>query len=192
MRPLTAPDWPGGLDGLIQARHDHQNARRHAVSGDGAALVDLVRLESVPAVVPVGMCDYDTLVAAFALRMEDPLIGWPDAERAEPSLVVSYAHTHPRHRRLFRLITPWLCDYAARRPAPPRWVRGSVGTSAVAEHLRNCGWQSVQQAPAPGRPRHLVQCAPQQNDIRTLIRSEGELAPPGGTVRRSRTPRSSN
>lgn len=175
MRLLSSADRPG-LNELLRDRQEHQLTRGHALSGEGAALVDFVLAEPDPAVLPIGMWDERGIVAAFVLQGADSLAGWTEEERAESSLVVSRAHTHPRSDRLFQLITPWLCDYAAQVAAPPSWIRCTVRTPAVADHLRDaCGWQHVRTVSTWER-RYLLQLPPRRDEIGALVHSEGALA----------------
>lgn len=84
------------LDNLFHARMDEQLARGHVLSGEGAALTDLIRLPRHDIRMrPVGLWREDALVAAFALQDGTPLDGWTDEERAEASLLVLAAHAHP-------------------------------------------------------------------------------------------------
>ncbi|MER6520237.1 hypothetical protein ABT246_25700 [Streptomyces sp. NPDC001553] len=164
---------------LVGARMDWQLARGQAVSGEVSALIDLVRLGGIdPGTVVVGMWDDTVMVAAFMLQVAAPREGWTDAERAESSMLVLGAHTHPDHRGLARLITPWVCDYAARLPAPPAWVRCTVRFPAIARHLeQTCGWEPVRDLRNWQGGRHLFQRRPQLNDsLGALIRGEGPLA----------------
>ncbi|MFD3938199.1 hypothetical protein ACFWSF_09365 [Streptomyces sp. NPDC058611] len=176
MRLLSSADRLG-LNELLRARQEHQLARGHALSGEGAALVGFVLAEPGPAVLPIGMWGENGLVAAFAVQRADPLDGWSEEERAEPSLVVSHAHTHPGGERLFQLITPWLRGYAAQLEDPPTWIRCTVRTTEVANHLRDdCGWQHVRTV-LTWACRHLLQHAPQRNETGVLVRGEGPFAP---------------
>nr|WSX47587.1 hypothetical protein OG409_00480 [Streptomyces sp. NBC_00974]WSX54269.1 hypothetical protein OG409_38435 [Streptomyces sp. NBC_00974] len=186
MRVLTSKHWPS-LDLLIQARQKLQLDCGHVLSGEAAALVDVARLMPDPGMLPVGLWDDDALVAAFALERAVPVMpGWTEQEHTEPSLLVSHAHAHPEHERLFRLITPWLCDYAARLDDPPDWVRCTVRTPEIAEYLHEaCGWHLIRTHRGWDRPRYLLQCAPQRSAIGSLIHSGDLLAAEcakGGTV----------
>ncbi|MFJ5811725.1 hypothetical protein [Streptomyces sp. NPDC093093] len=167
------------FDELVGARMDWQLARGQAVSGEVSALIDLVRLGGVdPGTVVVAMWDDPVMVAAFALQLAPPREGRTDAERAESTLFVLGAHTHPDHRGLARLITPWVCDYAARLPAPPAWVRCTVRSSALARHLEHaCGWGLVRELHNWQGARYLFQRRPQLSEnLDVLIRGEGPLA----------------
>ncbi|MFE3577939.1 hypothetical protein [Streptomyces vinaceus] len=169
------------LDELIDRRMDRQMERRHVFDGEASALIDLVRYTSPDAdMVPVGMWDGEALVAAFVLWWAAPQDGWTIEERQERTLLVSLAHTHPEYRRLGRVLTPWLRDYAARQPTPPAWVRCAVRVPHLALYLHDaCGWQNVRAVEFTGRRAlHLLQHAPAKSEtLWSLIRSDSELAP---------------
>ncbi|MEU9943647.1 hypothetical protein [Streptomyces lavendulae] len=177
MRPITSKYLPD-LNQLIWVRQENQLKRRQAIGGEGSALIDLVRLEPDPELRPVGMWDDNNLVAAFVLQCAQPGTGWSEWGRGGPSLLVSHAHTHPEERARFKIITPWLRDYAARAVDGPTWPRCTVRDLKLAEYLeQQCGWRCVGSVVRGWeRPRYLLEAVPECIEIGALIRSEGELA----------------
>ncbi|MEV6735184.1 hypothetical protein [Streptomyces sp. NPDC051364] len=176
---LLTPDHVPAVDELIRLRMYWLLDRRLPLSGESSNLVDLVRLpEPEPGMLPVGMWDGETLVAALAVQAATPMAGWTLEERQESSLAVSLAHTHPEQQGLGRLLTHWLCDYAARRPSPPAWIRCTVRVKNLADYLEHaCGWEKVREITGWKGDSHLFQRAPQRDrHMRLLVRGEGELA----------------
>ncbi|MGW8779788.1 hypothetical protein ACWGNM_17250 [Streptomyces sp. NPDC055796] len=93
-------------------------------------------------------------------------------------MTVSLAHTHPEQQGLGRLLTYWLCDYAARRPSPPAWIRCSVRVKNLADYLElACGYEKVREITGWNGDSHLFQRAPRKDPhMRLLVCGEGELA----------------
>lgn len=180
MTPLTS-EHSGALDELLDSRMERQIERQHVFDGEAARLVDLVqRADSLSGKTAVGLWDGEVLVGAIALQWAAPEDGWTIEERQEPTLLVALAHAHPSHRRVGRLLTPWVRDYAARQHNPPAWVRCTVRVPRLADYFqRTCGWQSVREVALPGkRTMHLLQQTPKTDDgLGSLIRSEGQIAP---------------
>uniref|UniRef100_UPI002F912AC1 hypothetical protein n=1 Tax=Streptomyces sp. NBC_01001 TaxID=2903713 RepID=UPI002F912AC1 len=177
---LLTPDHVSALNRLLALRMDWLAEKRHPLSGESSNLMELVRLpEPEPGMVPVGMWDGERLVAALAVQSAAPLFGWTLEERQEPSQMLSLAHTDPREPRVGALLVSGLCDHAARKPAPPAWIRCTVRPKALADYLEQaCGWTKVREVSSPyGESHHLLQRAPRLAEQTTLlVRAEGRLA----------------
>ncbi|MGW5342896.1 hypothetical protein [Streptomyces sp. NPDC004050] len=155
------------LHGLLDQRMSWMANHNIALSGEPSRLMALVRRPSPDAdMLAVGMWDSDTLVAAFALHDAVPNTGWTLAEREQPSLLLSLAHTLPDQQGLGPLLGRWVCDYAARRPNPPTWVRCAARAPGLADYLEKSGWFKVREVVSVVHgASYLFQRAPQQDDI---------------------------
>ncbi|MFF7644092.1 hypothetical protein [Streptomyces canus] len=71
--------------------------------------------------------------------------GWTAVERSERTWLLTMSHTHPGFRsdRIGWLMTMWACDYAARQPDPPAWMRCQVPGPLIAHYRDQLGWQVV-------------------------------------------------
>ncbi|WP_331720497.1 hypothetical protein OG851_42775 (plasmid) [Streptomyces sp. NBC_00161] len=176
---LLTPDHASALNRLLALRMDWLAENGHPLSGESSSLMELVRLpEPEPGLVPVGMWDGERLVAAFAVQSTAPMDGWTLEERQEPSLVLSLAHTLPGEPGLGAILVAGLCDYEARMPAPPTWIRCTVRPRALAKHLEEGGWARVREVSRSyGDSHHLLQRPARLAEHTTLlVRAEGGLA----------------
>ncbi|MER7467878.1 hypothetical protein [Streptomyces sp. NPDC097981] len=178
MKLLTLDHVPA-LNQLLALRMDWLAENGLPLGGESSILMELVRLpEPEPGMLPVGMWDDKTLVAALAVQSAAPLFGWTLEERQERSLVLSLAHTLPREPRLGTILADALCYYAARMPVPPAWLRCTVRPRALADYLEEaCGWAKIREIGSPyGNSHHLLQRPPQLAEhMALLVRAEGGL-----------------
>ncbi len=177
---LLTPDHVSALDKLLALRMSWLAESGLPRSGETSNLMELVRLpEPEPGMLPEGIWDGESLVAAFAVQDAALTAGWTVDERQEPSLVLSLALPDPRNSSLGEIAVHWLCDYAARGPVPLAWIRCTVRPRTLADHLRwDCGWAAVREVSSLHRDScHLLQQPPQLDEhIELLVRTEGGLA----------------
>ncbi|MEU1073647.1 MULTISPECIES: hypothetical protein [unclassified Streptomyces] len=178
MRLLSHEDRPL-VDALLTARTAWAQQQDHPHHGHSLALLSMLA-DGHDTTQVIGMEEDGDLVGVFVLAVrEAALVGWSAKERQEEALSVTHPAQHGQ--RLARLGSVWLADYIARRPGPPRWVRGTVTDSAVALYLQGvCGWQLDRFSRDPdGRRAYRLQLPAQATpDLYHLVATSADLAAP--------------
>jgi hypothetical protein len=183
MRLLRAEEDLDAVAELIAQRTRWLTERRLPQPYTG----DVAVLYREPWVEAVALYEDWRPTGCLRLQRKPSLAHW-DAERTEPSLLLSLAYSTPGQKAdmVGRLMTLWAQDFAARLGVT--WVRCEVrtdeptsnGTLHLLDHLKDtCGWQFVRSCrEGNDRPLVLLQLPAQaQRGLEALIRCTVPLRP---------------
>lgn len=147
MRPATPVDLLP-ITTMIAARQLWLFERGKCSYGQDNALLGLIGQPAESATV-IGLFDAtdgQVLGCSVLFPTASAAPGWTADECRERAWILTMSHTHPDFRgdRIGWLMTTWACDYAARQPDPPQWMRCRVPDPALIAHYRDqLGWRVI-------------------------------------------------